>query len=202
MFTGLIEGLGKLEEFDRHAAGASLRIAAPELMAGIAEGDSVAVNGVCLTAVRLGEKSFAADLAPETLNRTNLGSLLVGEPVNLERSLTAGARLGGHILQGHVDGRGQVVEIRELGDGNWWVRIQLPAELERYFVFKGSIAIDGISLTVAAVEGTEIAIAIIPHTWAKTNLHTRRPGDAVNVEVDILAKYVEKMLGAYQIPTR
>lgn len=200
MFTGLVETLGHLASFEPHSAGASLRINAPDIMPGVKEGDSIAVNGVCLTAVRLDANSFAADLAPETLARTNLGALKTGDVVNLEQSLAAGARLGGHILQGHVDGRGELIEIRELGDGNWWLRILLPEDLERYFVFKGSIAIDGISLTVAAVNGCEISITIIPHTWAKTNLHRRQAGEFVNVEVDIIAKYVEKMLGSYQIP--
>lgn len=200
MFTGLIEALGEVLAFTPQPTGARLRIEAPAIVDGASEGDSICVNGVCLTAVSISERAFSADLAPETLARTNLSTLKPGDPVNLERSLLPTTRLGGHILQGHVDGVGSVLEIKELGEGNWWLTIEVPSELERYLVFKGSIAIDGISLTVASVEGRRVGVTLIPHTWTHTNLNRRSPGDPVNLETDIIAKYVEKMLGNISIP--
>jgi riboflavin synthase len=195
MFTGLIEGLGEVL-----LSGARMRVRAPEIVEGAKEGDSICVNGVCLTALEIADGAFSADLAPETLRRTNLGELKAGDVVNLERSLLPTARLGGHILQGHVDGVGSIVELRDLGAGNWWLTIEVPAELERYLVFKGSIAIDGISLTVASVEGRRVGVTIIPHTWTHTNLGRRDLGAKINLETDVIAKYVEKMLGNIQVP--
>jgi riboflavin synthase len=202
MFTGLIETVGEVMGLEPRTAGARLRIGSALITGDAKEGDSICVNGVCLTALDIREGSFAADLAPETLARTNLGELAAGMAVNLERSLLPTARLGGHILQGHVDGVGEVVELRELGGGNWWITVEAPEELERYLVFKGSIAIDGISLTVAAVEGRRVSVTLIPHTWTHTNLSWRKVGDRVNLETDVIAKYVEKMLSRIALPEK
>jgi riboflavin synthase len=200
MFTGLIETLGVVEEFQILPTGASLRIQAPDILADAHPGDSICVNGVCLTALDLTADSFRADLAPETLARTNLSTLQPQSRVNLERALLPTTRLGGHILQGHVDGVGTLVNLRELGQGNWWLEVEVPEQLERYLVFKGSIAIDGISLTVAAVAGRIVSVTIIPHTYTHTNLQFRKAGDPINLETDVIAKYVEKMLGKIQLP--
>lgn len=202
MFTGIIEELGALEALEPRAAGSRLRIRAPLVCGDLREGDSVSVNGVCLTAVELRPGSFGADVSPETLKRSSLGGMARGAVVNLERALTPTSRLGGHIVQGHVDGLGEVLALDLLGDGNWWLRLRIPAEIERYVVFKGSLAIDGISLTVAEAEGATVAVTIIPHTYEHTNLRTRRRGDKVNLEVDVLAKYVEKMLGSMEVKGR
>ena len=199
MFTGIIEELGVIGGIEPRAAGSRLVVRAPLVCSDLREGDSVAVNGVCLTAVAVQPASFGADVSPETLRRSSLGTVRSGGVVNLERALKPTSRLGGHIVQGHVDGTGKVVSAEHLGDDNWWLRVQIPAELERYFVFKGSVAIDGISLTVAAIEGDVISVTIIPHTWAQTNLRTGKPGDIVNIETDVLAKYVEKMLGSLDL---
>jgi riboflavin synthase len=160
---------------------------------GTREGDSIAVNGVCLTALEVGRDSFAADGSRETLQRSTLGALRAGSAVNLERAVTPETRLGGHIVQGHVDGRGRFLSADEHG-GSWTVRIAYPPELARYLVFKGSITVEGISLTVAALSDDSFEIAVIPKTWAVTNLSHLRPGDAVNLEADIIAKYVERIL--------
>lgn len=189
MFTGIVEELGKVQ-----TAGARLTVECSKVLEDLQEGGSIAVNGVCLTALRLTGKSFSADLAPETLRRTNLGDLHEGSTVNLERPLTLSARLSGHIMQGHVDGTGELLALEPLGDENWWLRIRVPPELDRYLVFKGSIAIDGISLTIAALEGDQLSVAIIPHTYQMTTLAGYQPGARVNIECDILAKHVEKLL--------
>jgi len=199
MFTGIIEEMGSLQAVEPRSAGSRLRIAAHKIMSDLREGDSVSVNGVCLTAVDLKPGSFAADASPETLQRSSLGELRTGSPVNLERALQANARLGGHIVQGHVDGIGRIVSLDLLGDNNWWLKVQAPPELDRYLVFKGSVAIDGISLTVAALEDGVLSVTIIPHTYANTNLRGKRPGDTVNLETDVLARYVEKMLGTLDL---
>lgn len=193
MFTGLVETVGRITAMETKAQGMRMRFAAPDILGDQQEGDSICVSGVCLTALDIRDGSFAADLAPETLARTSLGQLAVGSGVNLERALLASARLGGHIMQGHVDGVAKVAEIRELGDGNWWVSVDVEASLERYIVHKGSVALDGISLTVAAIEGARVSVAIIPHTWRHTTLGERKVGELVNVEVDVVAKYVEKL---------
>lgn len=164
------------------------------VLADATEGCSISVNGVCLTALDLQPDSFSADLAPETLNRTNLGSLAVGSRVNLERPLLPSSRLSGHFVQGHVDGKAEILGLDLLGDDKWWLRIRLPETLERYFVEKGSIAIDGISLTIAAISGRDVSIAIIPHTYQNTAVQFYKPGDLVNIEVDVIAKHVEKLL--------
>ena len=156
-------------------------------------GDSIAVNGVCLTALDITNDSFAADVSRETLDRTTLGRLQSGTPVNLERAVTPATRLGGHIVQGHVDARGEFVSATDHG-GSWTVRITFPPEISRYLVFKGSVAVEGISLTIANLADDYFEIAIIPKTWEVTNFSTLSPGDAVNLEVDVIAKYVERIL--------
>ena len=190
MFTGIIEELGKVE-----TAGARLSISCSLVLSDLTVGASIAVNGVCLTAVDIRSDGFSADLAPETLERSNLGDLTPGAWVNLERPLTLQARLSGHIVQGHVDGTGTLEALRELGDGNWELLVRVPRELDRLLVYKGSIAIDGISLTVAAVQDGLVKVAIIPHTYEATNIAGRKPGERVNIECDILAKHVARLLG-------
>lgn len=194
MFTGIVEELGTVEALEPRAAGSRLRVRAPLVTSDAQEGDSICVSGVCLTALDLRAGSFAADVSPETLRRSSLGELKTGSRVNLERALKPSSRLGGHIMQGHVDGVGTLESLELLGDNNWWLKVRVPDELDRYLVFKGSIAIDGISLTVAEVSGGVVSVTIIPHTYESTNLCTKRAGDRVNIETDVLAKYVEKML--------
>lgn len=195
MFTGIVEELGTIESITGNAAGgASLRIQCKEVLADATEGSSIAVNGVCLTALDISESTFRADLAPETLRRTNLGELTAGSLVNLERPLLAAGRLSGHVVQGHVDGTGEFLSFEQLGDDNWWLRVRVPTELDRYVVYKGSICLDGISLTVASIEDRVVSVTIIPHTYEVTSLRTHKPGDKVNIECDVLAKYVEKMM--------
>ena len=194
MFTGIIEELGAVDAVQSRAAGARLQVRCATVMSDLTEGASIAVNGVCLTAVALRPDSFSADLAPETLRRSNLGELRAGSRVNLERPLSPSGRLSGHIVQGHVDGTGEFVGMEELGDENWWLRIRVPAELDPFLVFKGSIAIDGISLTIAALEADVLSVTIIPHTYRHTTLAGYRTGSRVNLECDVLAKHVEKLL--------
>ncbi len=194
MFTGIIEETGVVESIDIFPTGARLRIACANVLTDAFPGSSIAVNGVCLTAVNLTPDSFAADLAPETLRRTNLGDLKPGDPVNLERPLLPTGRLSGHIVQGHIDGTAELTALESIGGENWWLRLRVPPELERYLVFKGSVCLDGISLTIAEISGPDIAITILPHTYTATNLHARKPGHRINVECDMLAKYVEKLM--------
>jgi riboflavin synthase len=197
MFTGIIEELGRVASLAARSAGARMVIECNTVLADATEGSSLAVNGVCLTALALTPNSFAADLAPETMARTNLGDLAPGARVNLERPVTPATRLSGHIVQGHVDATGVLVALDELGDGNWWLKLQVPAGLDRYLVHKGSIAIDGISLTIAALDpGPTIGVTIIPHTFAHTSLGYAKVGARLNLEVDVLAKHVEKLLAA------
>ncbi|HEX8845633.1 MAG TPA: riboflavin synthase [Pyrinomonadaceae bacterium] len=193
MFTGIIEELGKVRHVEKRGEGARLLIAARAVMEGTNEGDSISVNGVCLTAVDVRADSFAADGSRETLQRSTLGRLRAGSFVNLERAVTPSTRLGGHIVQGHVDGRGRFLGATEHG-GSWTVRIAYPPELARYLVFKGSVAVEGISLTIAELADDYFEIAVIPKTWAVTNLSHLRPDDEVNLEADIIAKYVERIL--------
>ena len=162
-------------------------------MSDIEAGDSVSVNGVCLTAVDVSDGSFAADVSPETLERTTLGNLHAGSPVNLERAVTPATRLGGHLVQGHVDGRGTLISAKPEGDF-WTVRISFPPDLARYFVHKGSVTVEGISLTIAALADDNFDIAVIPKTWEMTNFSLLNPGGDVNLEADIIAKYVERMM--------
>jgi riboflavin synthase len=199
MFTGIIEETGTVESLEKLDAGAArLRIRCAQVLTDAFPGSSIAVNGVCLTAVDLHKDSFAADLAPETLRRTNLGDLAAGDVVNLERPLAPTGRLSGHIVQGHVDGTAELTALDPIGEGNWWMRLRAGSSLERYMVHKGSVCLDGISLTIAEIDGSRIAITILPHTYQATNLHRRRPGDRINVECDILAKYVEKLLPGHR----
>lgn len=202
MFTGIIEEVGRVEALDHGHTGARLRIGCKTVLSDAAEGASIAVNGVCLTVTALGADGFSADLAPETLRRSNLGDLGAGSLVNLERPLLPTSRLSGHIVQGHVDGTATILGMDLLGDDNWWLRIRLPEELERYFVEKGSIAVDGISLTIASLDGRDLAITIIPHTWEHTSLRAHRPGDRVNIEVDVIAKHVERLLHVRDVAQR
>jgi riboflavin synthase len=202
VFTGIVEELGRVESLDQRPAGARLRVNCRAVLSDVQEGSSIAVNGVCLTAVDIRSDSFAADLAPETLRRTNLGDLRAGSLVNLERPLLATGRLSGHVVQGHVDGTGEFLSFELLGDNNWWLRIRIPEELDKYVVYKGSLAIDGISLTVAAIEDRVVSVTIIPHTYELTSLKDHKPGDKVNLECDVLAKYVEKMLAETAVAGR
>lgn len=195
MFTGIIEGAGVVQAIEVTPAGARLVVSAPEIAATTSIGDSVAVNGVCLTAVELRDGRLAFDAITETLRRTNLGQLAVGQKVNLERPLRANGRFDGHVVQGHVDGLAELVSVVAEGSARR-LRLRLPDNLLRYVVEKGSVALDGISLTVAAVGDDWLEVAIIPHTWQVTSLGHKTPGDTVNVEVDILAKYVERLLAA------
>jgi riboflavin synthase len=198
VFTGIVEELGAVESFELRPTGARLRIRCDLVTADASEGSSIAVNGVCLTALNISGNSFEADLAPETLRRTNLGDLQTGAIVNLERPLLATGRLSGHVVQGHVDGTGDFESLELLGDNNYWLCIGISQELDRYIVYKGSIAIDGISLTVASIEDRILSVTIIPHTYEVTALKARKAGDRVNLECDIFAKYLEKMIEGYK----
>ena len=202
MFTGIIEELGSVESIQSQAAGARLKIHCQKVLEDITEGASIAVNGVCLTAVDVRADSFSADLAPETLLRSNLGALGPLARVNLERPLSPTGRLSGHIVQGHVDATGELRSLEALGDENWWLKVRVPDALDRYLVYKGSIAIDGISLTIAALEGDVLSVTIIPHTYRNTTLGTYQPGSRVNIECDILAKHVEKLIGSLDLKPR
>jgi riboflavin synthase len=193
MFTGIVEEVGTIRRLTKNTNGARLTVAAQTILSDARLGDSIAVNGVCLTVVETSADTFAADLSAETLQRTSLKQAAVGTRVNLERALLPTTRLGGHIMQGHVDATGQFIHAHPMGEG-WTVRIGFPTALARYIVEKGSIAVDGISLTVAALGEAWFEIAVIPHTWRMTNLSSLRSGDTVNLEVDIIAKYVERMM--------
>jgi len=193
MFTGIIEELGKVSSIEQRGDNARIVIEAHLVTEDIHEGDSIAVNGVCLTALEVNRNSFAADVSRETLDRSTLGKLGPGAPVNLERSVTPATRLGGHLVQGHVDARGKFLSATDHG-GSWTVRIAYPREIARYLVFKGSVAVEGISLTIAGLMDDYFEVAIIPKTWEVTNLSQLQPGDELNLEVDVIAKYVERLL--------
>jgi riboflavin synthase len=193
MFTGIIEELGRVRSIEHRGENARIVIEANVVTDDTKLGDSIAVNGVCLTALDIKPDSFAADVSSETLARSTLGSLIPGTPVNLERAVTPSMRLGGHIVQGHVDARGKLVSVTDLGE-SWTVRIEYPKEIGRYLVFKGSVTVEGISLTIANLTDAHFEVAIIPKTWELTNLSYLRPGHDVNLEVDIIAKYVERMM--------
>lgn len=193
MFTGIIEELGSVRSIEKMGGGSRIIIAASIVTDGTADGDSIAVNGVCLTAIGAKADSFSADLSQETLDRSTLGSLAVGARVNLERAVTPTTRLGGHIVQGHVDGRGKFISAVE-SEGFWTVKIGFPPELAKYLVYKGSVSVEGISLTIAKLNDADLDIAVIPKTWQVTNLSTLQPGDDVNLEADVIAKYVERMM--------
>ena len=193
MFTGIIEELGSVRSIEERGDNARIVISARVVTEGTNHGDSIAVNGVCLTARDVRQDSFAADVSMETLARSTLGSLKPGTAVNLERAVTPTTRLGGHIVQGHVDARGQLEGVEDHGE-SWTVRIAYPEEIARYLVFKGSVAVEGISLTIAGLTDRHFEVAIIPKTWEVTNLSRLNPGDDVNLEVDVIAKYVERLL--------
>lgn len=201
MFTGIIEELGTIQTITSAHDGARIMVQAPTILADARIGDSIAVNGVCLTVVEKTVSTFVADVSAETLRRTSLKQIQTGGKINLERPMTPSARFGGHIVQGHVDGMGEFQSAKAVGD-SWVVRIGFPAELSKYIVEKGSITVDGISLTVAALGDDWFEIAVIPHTWKVTNLSSLKPGQAVNLEVDIIAKYVERMLQPHQTKTQ
>lgn len=192
MFTGIIEHLGAIESLALGADGGRVTIHAPSVAPSLAISSSIAVNGSCLTVISLDKERFAADLSGETIRRTSFGELKLGARVNLEQPLTAGKEFGGHFVQGHVDGIGRVAHLKPEGE-NWWYGVRIPEEIARYVVAKGSIAVDGISLTVASLQDGVAEMAIIPYTCAQTNLRDRKPGDAVNLECDVLAKYVERL---------
>ena len=194
MFTGIIEKKGSVRDIVSDGDNARIVIEAAEVVSDTKPGDSISVNGVCLTVLDITADSFAADVSRETLNRSTLGSLRSGSPVNLERAVTPATRLGGHIVQGHVDGRGTLISAIQSGDF-WTVRIGFPPEFAKYLVYKGSVAVEGISLAVASLADDHFEIAVIPKTWELTNLSSLSPGDAVNLEADVIAKYVERMLG-------
>lgn len=217
MFTGIIEEVGTVAELKSGEKGGRLRIECAIVLPKLRVASSVAVSGCCLTVVEKDKRGFACDLAPETLNRTGFRRLVVGAKVNLEAGLTPSTPLDGHIVQGHVDGTGTLVGLTPAGDpstssgqapsadsgqapstnseqGNFWLDVDIPESLTRYLVEKGSVAVEGISLTVAAIEGTRLRIAVIPFTVEQTNLRTLRAGDPINLECDVLAKYVEKLL--------
>jgi len=195
VFTGIIEELGLVEAVEARGAGARLRVRCERVLEDAAVGSSLAVNGVCLTVAALAPRVFTADVSPETLRRSNLGELAASSRVNLERPLAAAGRFGGHIVQGHVDATGELVLLEPVGDGDWWLTVRFPPELDPYFVEKGSVAVDGISLTIAALEGDTFSATIIPHTYRNTTLHLAAPGARLNLECDILAKYVAKLIG-------
>jgi riboflavin synthase len=194
MFTGIVEELGHVRAVTPNEGGARLEIEAKEVLTDVALGASIAVNGCCLTVVDFGEGWWAADAVIETLERTNLGALQAGDPVNLERPVRLADRLGGHLVQGHVDAVGTVRDRAPQTDGSVMMRFEAPTEVTRYVVHKGSITVDGISLTVAVVHDSGFSIAVIPHTLAVTTLGGREPGETVNLEVDLIAKYIERLL--------
>ena len=193
MFTGIIEELGAVAEIEMHAKGAKIEISASKVVEDAGEGDSIAVNGVCLTALDITPTSFLADVSQETLDRSTIGNLSSGAKVNLERAVTASTRLGGHIVQGHVDSTGTFLSAVSEG-GFWTVRIGFPAEIGQYLIYKGSISVEGISLTIATLVDDYFEIAVIPKTWELTNLSSLKEGDAVNLEADVIAKYVERVM--------
>jgi riboflavin synthase len=198
MFTGITEHVGRIDSLDRNESGGRLRVdlaGATEIAAQLKAGDSISVNGCCLTVVEAGAGHFSVDLSGETLRRTALGEKMPGDPVNLERPLAADGRLGGHFVQGHVDGVGRVTRLEPEGE-SWWLSVRVPAELRRYIAEKGSIAIDGVSLTVARWQDGVADVAVIPFTYQHTNVRSLSAGAGVNLECDILAKYVESLLDA------
>jgi riboflavin synthase len=196
MFTGIVEEVGRVARIEQNGENRRITIAAEHTARELNTGDSIAVSGVCLTALDIQPGSFCADLAPETWERTSFSRMHEGALVNLELPMKADARFGGHIVQGHVDGVGKLIALERIADSeNWWLHVELPHDVEKYTVYKGSISIEGISLTVAKLEGRNCTVAIIPHTVEMTNLNSLRPGDPLNLEADLIAKYVEKMMG-------
>ncbi|MEW1637183.1 riboflavin synthase [Streptomyces sp. NPDC093801] len=195
MFTGIVEELGEVTAVEQLAEASRFRLRGPVVTEGAKHGDSIAVNGVCLTVVETADGEFTADVMQETLNRSSLGALGEGSRVNLERPMALGGRLGGHLVQGHVDGTGEILS--RTPSEHWeLVKVALPAHLARYVVEKGSITVDGVSLTVVEAAADHFTISLIPTTLALTTLGIKQPGDPVNLEVDVLAKYVERLLAA------
>lgn len=195
MFTGIIEEVGQVTDIVDKGGTRHLAVSATESARQLKRGGSIAVSGVCLTAVEITPQSFIADLAEETWNRTSLSRIKPGALVNLELPMRADGRFDGHIVQGHVDGTGRFVSLNRVKQSDdYWLRIEIPPELARYVIFKGSLSIEGISLTIARIDGTQVTAAIIPHTLDMTNLKAFKPGDPMNLEVDLIAKYVERML--------
>jgi riboflavin synthase len=195
MFTGIVEELGKVKAIEVQPDALRITIEGPLVVSDVKRGDSISVSGACLTAVEHDTTSFTADVMQETLKLTSLDGIQVGDPVNLERAMTAATRFGGHVVLGHVDGVGEVIS-REPSD-NWeWVRVSIPKQLMKYVVLKGSITIDGISLTVNEVGENWIGLSLIPETLAVTTLGTKKPGSKVNVEVDVMAKHIERLIEA------
>jgi riboflavin synthase len=195
MFTGIVEEVGRITRIEQRGENRRITVSAEHAPKELKTGDSVSVSGVCLTALDIKPGSFCADLAPETWLRTSFSRVHEGTLVNLELPMKADGRFGGHIVQGHVDGVGKLTAFERVAEsGNWWLHIELPHDVEKYTVYKGSISIEGISLTVAQLEKNRCTIAIIPHTVEMTNLHSLKPGDPVNLEADLIAKYVEKMM--------
>jgi riboflavin synthase len=195
VFTGIVEEVGKIAKIEQRGENRRITIEAQNTPKELGTGQSVSVSGVCLTAIDITPRSFCADLAPETWERTSFSRIHEGALVNLELPMKADGRFGGHIVQGHVDGVGRLIEFERIADSeNWWLHIEIPSEVEKYTVFKGSLCIEGISLTVARLEQNRCTIAIIPHTVELTNLGALKPGDPVNLEADVIAKYVEKMM--------
>lgn len=196
MFSGIIEAVGTIRALRKDAGGARIAVAAAAVLDGAKMGDSIALNGVCVTVVGFDDKAFEADLSIETLRRTNLGELDVGDGCNLERAMALGERLGGHLVSGHVDGVGRIRSRKSEGD-SIWLTIEAPVEVMRYVVYKGSVAVDGISLTVAARGEEAFSISIIPHTSEQTTLTRKKDGARVNLEADLIGKYVEKLLAPH-----
>lgn len=194
MFTGIIEEVGHVKSLHRGAKSFTLEVKAEKVLEGTLVGDSIATNGVCLTVTSLTGHGFTADVMPETVSRTALGELVSGSPVNLERALSLQTRLGGHIVSGHIDGTGRIADRRQ-DDTALWLTIECDSKLLRYIIEKGSVTLQGVSLTVARVDARSFAVSLIPHTQAATTLHQAKVGDLVNIENDIIAKYVEKLLG-------
>ena len=195
MFTGIIEEVGRITRIEQRGENRRITISADQAAKELKTGDSISVSGVCLTALDIKPGSFSADLAPETWARTSFSRLQERALVNLELAMQANGRFGGHVVQGHVDGVGKLIALERITDSdNWWLHIELPREIKKYTVYKGSICIEGISLTVARLEGNRCTIAVIPHTMEMTNLKSLKPSDPVNLEADVIAKYVEKMM--------
>ena len=194
MFTGIIEEVGHVKSLHRGAKSFTLEVEAEKVLEGTLVGDSIATNGVCLTVTSLTGHGFTADVMPETVSRTALSELVSGSPVNLERALSLQTRLGGHIVSGHIDGTGRIADRRQ-DDTALWLTIECDSKLLRYIIEKGSVTLQGVSLTVARVDARSFAVSLIPHTQAATTLHQAKVGDLVNIENDIIAKYVEKLLG-------
>ncbi|MDO4496340.1 MAG: riboflavin synthase [Bacteroidales bacterium] len=197
MFTGIVEEVGRVKGLYRGARSFTLEVEAHRVLEDTQVGDSIATNGVCLTVTSMTSHSFTADVMPETVNRTALGQLTTGSPVNLERALSLQTRLGGHIVSGHIDGTGRITDRRQ-DDTALWLTITCNSSLLRYIIEKGSVTLQGVSLTVARVDETSFAVSLIPHTQAATTLHNAQVGDLINIENDVIAKYVEKLVGPFQ----